>query len=210
MAQGLAKSENKIKELKYLPDNLKILANKREKEIKPEKLKIKNAIEKENRKQMRIHARNMVCMRKEVANYHQMSHRLDSMVDYFDKEPKQSVVFSVIPTIVESVGSKLVRTMDENEKQFSNAEALAKFKYSSANGNVPVFISEDEKVSDLIQTVADEFTLKVSVGLDYSPEPPTTQKERNYFNDAEVKTSCFNIFSCCAYECFFFIILTTV
>ncbi|KAI3875225.1 hypothetical protein MKX03_008923 [Papaver bracteatum] len=190
MAQGLKKSENKTEELKSLSDDLKML------------LKIKNAIEKENGKQMGVHARNMV---QEVANYHQMSHRLNSMV-YFHKEPEHSLVFSVIPTIVESSlttgnSKKLVRTMDEIEKQIFTAEVVAKFKFSSITKNVPVFMSEDEKVSNLIQTVENEHNLKVSVGLQHFPEPPTIQKKVEY---AEVKTSCFNIFGCCASECFLF------
>lgn len=90
MAQGLEKPENKTEELRALSENLKILANEREKEVEPEKFMVKNTIEKENRKQMRMHARNMVRMQQEVTNYHQMSHPLDSMVDYFDKEPEHS------------------------------------------------------------------------------------------------------------------------
>ncbi|KAI3956962.1 hypothetical protein MKX01_000996 [Papaver californicum] len=103
-----------------------------------------------NPKQIRVHARNMVRMTQEVANYHQVSHSLDSMIfgthNYFDKEPEQNVEFSFIPIIVESIDSllatgnskKLVRTMDEIEKRYFNEEVVAKFKYSSATENMHV------------------------------------------------------------------------
>ncbi|KAI3877951.1 hypothetical protein MKW92_003281 [Papaver armeniacum] len=161
---------------------------------------------------MRIHARNMVRMRQEVANYRQVSHRLDSMVDYFDKEPEQSVVFSFIPTIFEAIDSslatgnskKLVTTMDEIEKGYFNAEVVAKFKYSSITENRPVFMSEEEKVSNLIQKVADEYKLKVSVRLERSPgASPTVRSEVKWFDDSQVKTkatSRFNIFACFSNE----------
>ncbi|KAI3979515.1 hypothetical protein MKX01_001707 [Papaver californicum] len=212
MAQGLEISKNKTEELKSLSENLKTLAVAREKEVEPEKLKIKNAIEMENPKQMRVHARNMVRMRQEVANYHQVSHRLDSMVYYFDKEPEQSVVFSFIPAIVESIDSslatgnskKLVRTMDEIEKRYFSEEVVAKFKYSSATENMPVFMSEDEKVSNLIKKVSDEYKLKVSIRLEHSSgTSPTIRNEVKWFDDSQVKTKttgCFNMFACFYYE----------
>ncbi|KAI3850774.1 hypothetical protein MKW98_030834 [Papaver atlanticum] len=212
MAQRLEKSKNKTEELKSLSENLKTLAKEREKEVEPEKLKIKDAIEKENRKEMRTCARNMVRMRQEVTNYRQTSHRLDSIVDYFDKEPEQSVVFSFIPTIVESIVSslatgsskKLVSTMDEIEKRYFNVEVVSKFKYSSITENRPVFMSEEEKVSNLIQKVADECKLKVSVRLEHSPgASPTIRNEVKWFDDSQVKTkttSRFNIFACFSYE----------
>ncbi|KAI3875226.1 hypothetical protein MKX03_008924 [Papaver bracteatum] len=212
MAQRLEKSKNKTEELKSLSENLKALAKEREKEVEPEKLKVKDAIEKENRREMRIHARNMVRTRQEVTNYRQVSHRLDSMVDYFDKEPEQSVVFSSVPAIVESIVSslatgnskKLVTTMDETEKRYFSAEVVAKFKYSSITVNRPVFMSEEEKVSNLIQKVADEYKLKVSVRLEYSPgASPTIRNEVKWFDDSQVKTkttSRFSIFACFSNE----------
>ncbi|XP_026451072.1 uncharacterized protein LOC113351272 [Papaver somniferum] len=208
MAQGLEKSKNKTEELKSLSENLKTLAKEREKEVEPEKLKTKDAIEKENLKEMRIHARNMVRMRQEVADYGQISHRLDSMVDYFDKEPEQSVVFSFIPTVVEAIDSSiatgnsktLVTTLDEIEKRYFSAEIVVKFKYSSITENRPVCMSEEEKVCNLIQKVADEYKLKVSVRLEHSPRmSPTVRDEVKWFDDSQVKTkttSWFNIFAC--------------
>ncbi|MCL7034248.1 hypothetical protein MKW94_029671 [Papaver nudicaule] len=127
MAQVLKKSENNTRELKSLLENLKILANECEKEVEPEKLSLKNAIQKENRKQMQIHARNIVRMRQEIRNYFQISHRLDSMVD----------------SIVESIDSSLETGNSKNLVE----EVVAKFKYSSATENMPVFMFEDEKVN---------------------------------------------------------------
>lgn len=158
-------SENKTAELKTISDSLKTLANEREKEIVPEKLKIKNAIEKENKKQIRIHARNTIRMRKEVTNYLQITSYIDSMVDYINQEPEQSVIFNSIPTIVESIDSSLatgnlkniLKTMDQIEKQFFDKEAVAKFKSSSESGTE--LISEDDEINSLIQKVTEEYKM---------------------------------------------------
>ncbi|RZC49873.1 hypothetical protein C5167_018301 [Papaver somniferum] len=84
------KVESKTDDLKSVSASLRSMADEREKEIEPEKLKVKNAMEKGNEKQIRIHVKNMVRMRHEVVNYRQISNRLDSVVDYFDKEPEKS------------------------------------------------------------------------------------------------------------------------
>ncbi|RZC49878.1 hypothetical protein C5167_018304 [Papaver somniferum] len=145
-----------------------------EKEIEPEKLKVKNAMEKGNEKQIRIHFRNMVRMRHEVVNYRQISNRLDSMVDYFDKEPEESKVLSSIPAIVESIDASLtsgntknmLKTMDQIKKQYFDDEIVAKFTSSSATESTPIAMSEDEEISALIKKIAAEYDLKASIELE--------------------------------------------
>ncbi|KAI3956956.1 hypothetical protein MKX01_000990 [Papaver californicum] len=164
MAENFEQMESKTEDLKSVSDSLRTLADEREKEIEPEKLKIKNAMEKGNAKQIRIHARNMVRMRQEVTNYRQICNRLDSMVDYFDKQPKDSSVLSFIPAIVESIDSSLtsgdtknmLKTMDQIEKQFLDEEIMAKFTSSSATESTPIAMSEDEEISSLVENLANE------------------------------------------------------
>lgn len=55
---------------------------------------------------------------------------------------------------------------------------VAKFKFSSITQNVSVFMSEDDKVSHLIQTVADDYNLKVSVGLQQHSSEPSDYSEK--------------------------------
>ncbi|KAI3850765.1 hypothetical protein MKW98_030825 [Papaver atlanticum] len=205
------KVESKTEDLKSVSDSLRTMADEREKEIEPEKLKVKNAMEKGNEKQIRIHVRNMVRMRHEVVNYRQISNRLDSMVDYFDKEPEESKVLSSIPAIVESIDSSLtsgntknmLKTMDQIEKQYFDDQIVAKFTSSSANESTPIAMSEDEEISALIKKIADEYNLKASIELEPSQKPALREedKEVKKVDEGEVgvkikSKSLFNIFAC--------------
>ncbi|KAI3955630.1 hypothetical protein MKW92_045120 [Papaver armeniacum] len=155
---------SKTEGLKSVSDSLRTLADEREKDIEPEKLKVKNAMEKGNAKQIRIHARNMVRMRQEVTYYRQICTRLDSMVDYFDKQPEQSSVLNSIPAIVESIDSSLssgntkniLKPMDQVEKQFFDEETMAKFTSSSAIESAPIAVSEDDEINTLVKALAEE------------------------------------------------------
>ncbi|MCL7022158.1 hypothetical protein MKW94_029711 [Papaver nudicaule] len=182
MEGNIENMKNKTEDLKSVSDSLKMLADEREKEIEAEKLKVKNAIENGNTKQIRIHARNMVRMRQEVTTYRLISKRLDSMVNYFDDQPEQSTVFSSIPLIIESIDSALatgnskqmLKTMDQVEAQYFDTEVVAKFKSSAATESTPVSMSEDEEIS------------KCEV-----------QKINEDDVDVKIKTSsCFHIFTC--------------
>ncbi|XP_026451079.1 charged multivesicular body protein 1b-like [Papaver somniferum] len=205
------KVERKTDDLKSISDSLRSMADEREKEIEPEKLKVKNAMEKGIEKQIRIHVRNMVRMRHEVVSYRQISNRLNSMVDYFDKEPEGSKVLSLIPAIVESIDSSLtsgntrnmLKTMDQIDKQFFDDEIVAKFTSSSATESTPTAMSEDEEISTLIKKIADEYNMKASIELEPSKRTALREedKEVKKVDEGEVgvKTkskSCFNIFAC--------------
>ncbi|RZC51706.1 hypothetical protein C5167_020139 [Papaver somniferum] len=205
------KVESKTEDLKSVSDSLRTMADEREKEIEPEKLKVKNAMEKGNEKQIRIHVRNMVRMRRELVNYRQISNRLDSMVDYFDKEPEESKVLSSIPAIVESIDSSLtsgntknmLKTMDQIEKQYFDDEIVAKFTSSSATESTPIAMSEDEEISALIKKIADEYNMKASIELEPSQKTALREedKEVKKVDEGEVGVKIkskrrFNIFAC--------------
>ncbi|RZC49872.1 hypothetical protein C5167_018299 [Papaver somniferum] len=145
--------ESKTKALISLSENLRNLADECEKEIEPEKRKLKEAIQKGDTRQTEKHTKNMVGIRHEAVNFRQIANRIDSMVDYFENEPEQSPVLSWIPAIVESVNSaletgnpkKLLKAMNKIEKQYFDKEVVAKFKYSAATESTPTFMSKDEK-----------------------------------------------------------------
>ncbi|RZC49877.1 hypothetical protein C5167_018305 [Papaver somniferum] len=201
MEGSTEKKENKTEDLKSVSDSLKMLADEREKEMEPEKLMVKNAIDKGNTKQIRIHARNMVRMRQEVTNYRQISKRLDSMVDYFDNVPEDSTVLSSIPLIIESIDSalatgnskKMLKTMDQIETQFFTTELVAKFKSLSGTENTRISLSEDEEISSLIQKLTEEYNSQATV----ENEDKEVQKVNEDDVEVMIKTSsCFHIFAC--------------
>ncbi|KAE9453462.1 hypothetical protein C3L33_14680, partial [Rhododendron williamsianum] len=139
---------NQIMELKFTSKSLQRQSKKCEKEEKAEKLKVKKAIEKGNMDGARIYAENAIRKRSEQMNYLRLASRLDAVVARLDTQ-------------------KMSETMDSFERQFVNMEVQAEFMESSMAGSTSLSTPEGD-VNSLMQQVADDYGLEVSVGL---PQP---------------------------------------
>ena len=75
----------------------------------------------------------------------------------------------ILSSLCSSAGNlqKLSETMDQFEKQFVNMEVQAEFMESSMAGSTSLSTPESD-VNSLMQQVADDYGLEVSVGL---PQP---------------------------------------
>ncbi|KAJ6831285.1 ESCRT-related protein CHMP1B [Iris pallida] len=161
-----------IMDLKFTSKSLQRQARKCEKEEKAEKLKIKKAIEKGNTDGARIYAENAIRKRSEQMNYLRLSSRLDAVVARLDTQAKMQAVGKSMASIVKSLESslstgnlqKMSETMDQFEKQFVNMEVQAEFMEGSMAGSTSLSTPEGE-VNTLMQQVADDYGLEVSVGL---------------------------------------------
>ncbi|CAN4100112.1 unnamed protein product [Withania somnifera] len=166
---------NQIMELKFTSKSLQRQAKKCEKDEKAEKLKVKKAIEKGNMDGARIYAENAIRKRSEQMNYLRLSSRLDAVVARLDTQAKMTTISKSMSSIVKSLESslntgnlqKMSETMDSFERQFVNMEVQAEFMESSMAGSTSLSTPEDQ-VSSLMQQVADDYGLEVSVGL---PQP---------------------------------------
>ncbi|KAE8651298.1 hypothetical protein Csa_002473 [Cucumis sativus] len=166
---------NQIMELKFTAKSLQRQARKCEKEEKSEKLKIKKAMEKGNMDGARIYAENAIRKRTEQMNYLRLSSRLDAVVARLDTQAKMSTINKSMGSIVKSLEStlatgnlqKMSETMDQFEKQFVNMEVQAEFMENAMAGSTSLSTPEGE-VNSLMQQVADDYGLEVSVGL---PQP---------------------------------------
>ncbi|GAA0185559.1 membrane traffic protein [Lithospermum erythrorhizon] len=166
---------NQIMELKFTSKSLQRQSRKCEKEEKAEKLKVKKAIEKGNMDGARIYAENAIRKRNEQLNYLRLSSRLDAVVARLDTQAKMQTVSKSMSSIVKSLESslntgnlqKMSETMDNFEKQFVNMEVQAEFMESSMAGSTSLSTPEGD-VNSLMQQVADDYGLEVSVGL---PQP---------------------------------------
>ncbi|MCL7038631.1 hypothetical protein MKW94_005680 [Papaver nudicaule] len=166
---------NQIMELKFTSKSLQRQAKKCEKEEKSEKLKVKKAIEKGNMDGARIYAENAIRKRSEQMNYLRLSSRLDAVVSRLDTQAKMSTITKSMGSIVKSLESslttgnlqKMSETMDSFEKQFVNMEVQSEFMESSMAGSTSLSTPEGD-VNTLMQQVADDYGLEVSVGL---PQP---------------------------------------
>ncbi|KAG8380059.1 hypothetical protein BUALT_Bualt07G0154100 [Buddleja alternifolia] len=163
---------NQIFELKFTSKTLQKQARKCEKEEKTEKLKVKKAIEKGNMDGARIYAENSIRKRSEQTNYLRLASRLDAVVSRLDTQTKMNAIGKSMGSIVKSLGStldsknlqKMSETMDQFEKQFVNMEVQAEFMESSMAGSTSLSTPEGD-VNSLMQQVADDYGLEVSVGL---------------------------------------------
>ncbi|KAK4395167.1 ESCRT-related protein CHMP1B [Sesamum angolense] len=164
-----------IMDLKFTSKSLQRQARKCEKEEKAEKLKVKKAIEKGNMDGARIYAENSIRKRNEQMNYLRLASRLDAVVARLDTQAKMTAISKSMGSIVKSLESslatgnlqKMSETMDQFERQFVNMEVQAEFMESSMAGSTSLSTPEGE-VNSLMQQVADDYGLEVSVGL---PQP---------------------------------------
>lgn len=183
---------NQIMDLKFTSKSLQRQAKECEKEEKTQKLKIKKAMEKGNIDGARICAENLIRKRNEQMNYLRLSSRLDAVVARLDTQAKMQTVSKSMGSIVKSLNSslttgnlqKMSETMDQFEKQFVNMEVQAEFMESSMAGSTSLSTPESD-VNSLMQQVADDYGLEVSVGL---PQPaahpfPTKMDETVDEND---------------------------
>lgn len=163
---------NQIMELKFTAKSLQRQSRKCEKDEKSEKLKVKKAIEKGNMDGARIYAENAIRKRNEQMNYLRLSSRLDAVVARLDTQAKMTTISKSMGSIVKALDSslatgnlqKMSETMDQFEKQFVNMEVQAEFMESSMAGSTSLSTPEGE-VNSLMQQVADDYGLEVSVGL---------------------------------------------
>ncbi|GLT55930.1 hypothetical protein SLA2020_290110 [Shorea laevis] len=166
---------NQIMDLKFTAKSLQRQARKCEKEEKAEKLKVKKAIEKGNMDGGRIYAENAIRKRTEQMNYLRLASRLDAVVARLDTQAKMTIINKSMANIVKSLESslnsgnlqKMSETMDQFEKQFVNMEVQAEFMETAMAGSTSLSTPEGE-VNSLMQQVADDYGLEVSVGL---PQP---------------------------------------
>ncbi|MCO5573343.1 hypothetical protein L7F22_064765 [Adiantum nelumboides] len=166
---------DQIMELKFTAKSLQRQARKCEKEEKAEKLKVKKAIEKGNMDGARIYAENAIRKRTEQLNMLRLSSRLDAVVSRLDTQAKMNVINKSMASIVRTLDSslatnnlqKMSETMDAFERQFVNMEVQAEFVESAMAGSTSLSTPEDE-VNVLMQQVADDYGLEISVGL---PQP---------------------------------------
>ncbi|KAJ7522566.1 hypothetical protein O6H91_18G017700 [Diphasiastrum complanatum] len=123
----------------------------------------------------RIYAENAIRKRSEQMNYLRLSSRLDAVVARLDTQSKMMTINKSMTSIVRALDvslasnnlQKMSETMDQFEKQFINMEVQSEFVENAMAGSTSLSTPEDQ-VNSLMQQVADDYGLEVSVGL---PQP---------------------------------------
>ncbi|KAJ1703611.1 hypothetical protein LUZ63_003390 [Rhynchospora breviuscula] len=184
---------SQIMELKFTSKSLQRQARKCEKEEKEDKLKVKKAIEKGNMDGARIYAENAIRKRTEHMNYLRLASRLDAVVARLDTQAKMQVIGKSMGSIVKSLDStlatgnlqKMSETMDKFEKQFVNMEVQAEFMEGAMAGSTSLSTPETE-VNSLMQQVADDYGLEVSVGLPQAAAHAIPAKEQEKVDEDDL------------------------
>ncbi|KAJ6849866.1 ESCRT-related protein CHMP1B [Iris pallida] len=193
MGGSTEKLMNQIMELKFASKSLQRQAKKCEKEEKSEKLKVKKAIEKGNMDGARIHAENSIRKRGEQMNYLRLASRLDAVASRLDSQAKMQAIGKSMSSIVRALDSSLAtgnlqkvsETMDQFEKQFVNMEVQAEFMEGSMAGSTSLSTPEGE-VNSLMQQVADDYGLEVSVGLPQPAAHAVAGKEKDKVDEDDL------------------------
>ncbi|KAL6221051.1 hypothetical protein ACLB2K_008803 [Fragaria x ananassa] len=163
---------NQIVQLKITSKTLARQAKRCVKEEKSGKLKIKKAMEKGNFDGVRIYAENSIRKRTEQLNYLRLSSRLEAVAARLDTQPKMNTISKSMRSIVTSLESslatgnlqKMSETMERFENQFVIMEVQAEFTENAMAGSTSLSTPEEE-VNSLMQQVADDYGLEVSVGM---------------------------------------------
>lgn len=161
-----------IFELKFTSKQLVRQSAKAAKEEKAEKLKVKKAIEKGNIDGAKIYAQNAIRKKTEQLNYLRLASRLDAVIARLDQQSKMQQISRNMGSIVKSLDKALAAnkleqvaaTMDQFEKQFDNLDIQSDFIESTMN-NQAVQMTPEEDVNMLLQQVADEHNLEVSLEM---------------------------------------------
>lgn len=175
---------DQIFQLKFTSKTLVRQAKKCEKDEKSEKLKVKKAIEKGNMDGARIYAENAIRKHNEQLNYLRLGSRLDAVVARLSTQSNMQTINKSMSGIVKALDGalalgnmeKISQTMDQFEKTFVNMEVQSQFVESAMAGSTSLSTPEDE-VNSLMQQVADDYGLEVSVGLPQPASQPIPEEE---------------------------------
>ena len=123
----------------------------------------------------RIYAENAIRKRNEQLNYLRLSSRLDAVISRLNTQSNMQTINKSMSGIVKALDNalalgnmqKISQTMDQFEQTFVNMEVQSEFVESAMAGSTSLSTPEDQ-VNSLMQQVADDYGLEVSVGL---PQP---------------------------------------
>lgn len=163
---------DQIFNLKFTSKQLVRGSKRAEKDEKSEKLKVKKAIEKQNMDGAKIYAQNAIRKKNEALNYLRLASRLDAVVSRLDTQAKMQMVNKSMVGIVSALDralannnlEKMATTMDQFERQFENLDVQSEFVENAMSNQATLSTPEDE-VNTLLQQVAEEHGLEVSLGL---------------------------------------------
>jgi len=143
-----------------------------EKEEKAQKVKLKQAIAKNNMEGARIHAENAIRQKNQALNFLRMSSRIDGVQSRVQTAASMKNVMKNMGSVTKNMEStmksmnleKISQMMDRFEKQFENLDIQSGYMENAMAGTTQQFIPEDD-VKNLMMKTADEAGLEMNLDI---------------------------------------------
>lgn len=161
-----------IFKLKFAAKQFQRDAARAEKDEKAERLKVKKAIEKSDAEVAKIHAQNAIRKKSEALNFLRLSSRIDAVATRVSTASKMSQISKTMGGIVKGMdkvldsmdAAKISKVMDDFEKNMESLDVATGFMDSAMASQSAMSCPEDQ-VQDLLEAVADEHKIKLSVSM---------------------------------------------
>ncbi|KAF6773919.1 hypothetical protein AHF37_07403 [Paragonimus kellicotti] len=161
--------ENQLFNLKFAAKSLEREAVRCEKVEREEQSKIKNDLKKGNSEGARIHAENAIRNKNQALSYRRMSARVDAVCSRVQTAITLKAITGNMASVVKSMDAaaksmdleKMVKLMDQFEKNFENLDVQSQVM-DSTMGNTVTLSVPDDQVSGLMKKVADEAGLELN------------------------------------------------
>ncbi|KAF5403535.1 Charged multivesicular body protein 1 [Paragonimus heterotremus] len=161
--------ENQLFNLKFAAKSLEREAVRCEKVEREEQNKIKNDLKKGNSEGARIHAENAIRNKNQALSYRRMSARVDAVCSRVQTAITLKAITGNMASVVKSMDAaaksmdleKMVKLMDQFEKNFENLDVQSQVM-DSTMGNTVTLSVPDDQVSGLMKKVADEAGLELN------------------------------------------------
>ncbi|KAF8570070.1 hypothetical protein P879_00694 [Paragonimus westermani] len=161
--------ENQLFNLKFAAKSLEREAVRCEKVEREEQSKIKNDLKKGNSEGARIHAENAIRNKNQALSYRRMSARVDAVCSRVQTAITLKAITGNMASVVKSMDAaaksmdleKMMKLMDQFEKNFENLDVQSQVM-DSTMGNTVTLSVPDDQVSGLMKKVADEAGLELN------------------------------------------------
>jgi len=179
--------------LRFTAKSLIRESKKCEKEVKGNKKKCKQAMEKGNMEGARIYAENSIRLNNQSLNYLKLSSRIDAVAARVNTAVQMGKLTNDMSKIVGSMDSvmksmdvqKISAVMDKFEQQFENLDLNSKYMENAIDSTTAQTMPEGQ-VENLMSQIADEHGLefesqlnKVGVGQSKLKEPAAADDEKD-------------------------------
>jgi len=179
--------------LRFTAKSLVRESKKCEKEVKANKKKCKQAMEKGNMEGARIYAENSIRLNNQSLNYLKLSSRIDAVAARVNTAVQMGKLTGDMTKIVGSMDSvmktmdveKISAVMDKFEQQFENLDLNSKYMENAIDSTTAQTMPEGQ-VENLMSQIADENGLefeselnKVGVGQSKLKEPAAADDEKD-------------------------------